>query len=240
MEWIAVLVIGLVAGTLGGIVGFGTSIMLLPVLVIVFGPLEAVPMMAVTAFMANLSRVLVWWREVDWKVCGAYAATGIPCAALGAATLLNLSSRAIEAALGVFFILMIPLRRKLQASGMKVRLWQMAVVGAVIGFLTGIVVSTGPVNTPFFLAYGLTRGAFLSTEAMASLAVYASKSAVFAHFGALGWTILWKGLIVGSSVMAGSWLAKRFVLKMEPEQFRHLMDALMLVAGATMLATALG
>mgnify|MGYP003350933877 CR=1 FL=1 len=115
-----------------------------------------------------------------------------------------------------------------------------AVVGAVIGFLTGIVVSTGPVNTPFFLAYGLTRGAFLSTEAMASRAVYASKSAVFAHFGALGWTILWKGLIVGSSVMAGSWLAKRFVLKMEPEQFRHLMDALMLVAGATMLATALG
>lgn len=240
MEWIGVLVIGLVAGTLGGIVGFGTSIMLLPVLVIVFGPLEAVPMMAVTALMANLSRVLVWWREVDWKVCGAYAATGIPCAALGAATLLNLSSRAIEAALGVFFILMIPLRRKLQASGMKVRLWQMAIVGAAIGFLTGIVVSTGPVNTPFFLAYGLTRGAFLSTEAMASLAVYASKSAVFAHFGALGWTILWKGLIVGSSVMAGSWLAKRFVLKMEPEQFRHLMDALMLVAGTTMLVTALG
>ncbi len=68
MEWIAVLAIGLVAGTLGGIVGFGTSIMLLPILVIAFGPLEAVPMMAVTALMANFSRVVVWWREVDWKV----------------------------------------------------------------------------------------------------------------------------------------------------------------------------
>ncbi len=240
MEWIAVLAIGLIAGTLGGIVGFGTSIMLLPILVIAFGPLEAVPMMAVTALMANFSRVVVWWREVDWKVCAVYASTGIPFAALGATTLLNLSSTSIEMALAAFFILMVPLRRSLQASGMRVRLWQMSIVGAVIGFLTGIVVSTGPINTPFFLAYGLTKGAFLSTEAMASLAVYASKSAVFSHFGALTWPILWKGMIVGSSVMAGSWLAKRFVLRMDEGQFRYLMDALMLVAAATMLVTALG
>lgn len=239
MEWIVVLAIGLIAGTLGGIVGFGTSIMLLPVLVIVFGPLEAVPMMAITALMANFSRVVVWWRDVDWKVCGVYAATGIPFAAVGATTLVNLNPRVIEIALGVFFIAMIPLRRALQASGMKVRLWQMSIVGAIIGFLTGIVVSTGPINTPFFLAYGLTKGAFLSTEAMASLTVYVSKAVVFSQLGALTWPILWKGLIVGSSVMAGAWIAKRFVLRMDENQFRYLMDALMLMAGITMLVTAL-
>jgi uncharacterized membrane protein YfcA len=239
MEWIIVLTIGLLAGTLGGIVGFGTSIMLLPLLVVIFGPLEAVPMMAVTALMANFSRVAVWWREVDWKVCAAYGATGIPCAALGATTLLSLNSKTIELALAVFFILMIPARHRLQSSGFRVRLWQMAVVGAVIGFLTGIVVSTGPINTPFFLAYGLVKGGFLATEAMASLTVYASKAIVFSHFGALTWSILWKGLIVGSSVMAGSWIAKRFVLRMDAQQFRLLMDGLMLLAGLTMLVTAL-
>ena len=63
---------------------------------------------------------------------------------------------------------------------------------------------------------------------------------MFSHFGALTWPILWKGMIVGSSVMAGSWLAKRFVLRMDEGQFRYLMDALMLVAAATMLVTALG
>jgi uncharacterized protein len=239
MDWILVLVIGLVAGTLGGIVGFGTSIMLLPVLVIMFGPLEAVPMMAVTALMANLSRVIAWWREVDWPVCAAYSITGVPFAALGATTLLSLSTQLIELCLGGFFILMIPARRWLQASGLKVRLWHMSVIGAAIGFLTGIVVSTGPINTPFFLSYGLVKGAFLSTEAMSSLAVYASKAAVFTGFGALTWAILWKGLIVGSSVMAGAWVAKRFVLRMEPQQFRLLMDGLMLMAGVTMLVTAL-
>jgi len=41
------------------IVGFGSSIMLMPVLVIVFGPLHAVPIMAIAAILANLSRVLI-------------------------------------------------------------------------------------------------------------------------------------------------------------------------------------
>lgn len=239
MEWAIVLAVGLVAGTLGGIVGFGTSIMLLPPLVIFFGPHEAVPMMAITALMANLSRVWVWWREVDWRACGAYSITAVPASALGATTLVHMDPKAIEVALGAFFILMIPIRRWLQSRGIRVKLWQLAVVGAVIGYLTGIVVSTGPVNTPFFLAYGLVKGAFLSTEAAGSLTMYVSKAIVFNHYGYLPWAILSKGLIVGSSVMAGAWVAKRFVLRMEPAQFRLLMDAVMFAAGATLMVTAL-
>ena len=45
MELLLILGVGLVAGTLSGIVGFGSSIMMMPVLVLVFGPREAVPIM---------------------------------------------------------------------------------------------------------------------------------------------------------------------------------------------------
>ena len=108
MDFLLVLVIGLIAGTLSGIVGFGSSIMLMPVLVVVFGPLQSVPIMAVAATMANLSRILVWWREVDWRACLAYSVTGIPAAALGARTLLALPSHAVDIAIGVFLIAMVP------------------------------------------------------------------------------------------------------------------------------------
>jgi uncharacterized membrane protein YfcA len=239
MEWIIVLAVGLAAGTLGGIVGFGTSIMLLPPLVVFFGPHEAVPMMAITAIMANLSRVAVWWREVDWRACAVYSLAAVPGAALGAHTLLAMNQKAVELALGIFFILMIPVRRRLQSAGFRVRLWQLAIVGAVIGFLTGIVVSTGPINTPFFLAYGLVKGAFLATEAAGSLAVYLTKALVFNQLGALPWDTAAQGALVGCSVMLGSWVAKRFVLRLRAEQFRLVMDALMAAAGLTMLFTAL-
>ena len=82
MELALVLLLGLVAGTVGGVVGFGTSIMLMPALVLVFGPREAVPIMAVAAIMANASRVAAWWREVDWRATAAYSVTGVPAAAL--------------------------------------------------------------------------------------------------------------------------------------------------------------
>jgi uncharacterized protein len=233
-----VLIVGLVAGTLSGIVGTGSSIMLMPVLVHQFGPKQAVPIMAVAAVMANFSRILAWWRDVDWRACLAYAVTGIPAAALGARTLLALPSRAVDIAIALFLIAMVPVRHWLARHALKARLWHLALGGAIIGYLTGIVVSTGPLSVPLFLSYGLTRGAFLATEAASSLGLYLSKSATFERFGALTSDVALKGLIAGSSLMAGAFVAKRFVLRLEPDVFRLIMDGIMLAAGASILWTA--
>ena len=238
MEYLFVLCVGLIAGTLSGIVGFGSSIMLMPVLVIAFGPLQAVPIMAIAAIMGNLSRILVWWRDVDWRACAAYSVTGVPAAALGAKTLVMLPPRIVELALRGFFLLMIPLRRWLAAHHLRLRLRHLAMIGLVVGFLTGIVVSTGPITAPIFLAYGLVKGAFLATEAAGSLAVYITKAITFRALGVLPLDAIIKGLITGSSLTAGSFIAKRFVLRFDPERFRLLMDGLMLVSGIAMLWTA--
>src|SRR5581483_10650126 len=235
MIWLAVLALGLGAGTLSGIVGFGASIMLMPVLMLVFGPLEAVPIMAIAALLANFSRVVVWWREVDWRANAFYCVTAIPAAALGARTLLILDARIIEGILGGMFLLMIPARRWLLARGLRIDAWHLTFVGAGIGFLSGMVASTGPINTPFFLAYGLVKGAYLSTEALGSKAIGITKAITFRRFNALPLDTAVNGLIVGASLMAGSWLAKGFVLRLEAAQFRLLMDCLLLGAGVALL-----
>lgn len=238
MGFFFVLVVGLLAGTISGIVGTGSSIMLMPVLVYHYGPKEAVPIMAVAAVMANLSRILAWWHEVDWRACAAYSLTGIPAAALGARTLLVLPSHAVDIAIGLFLIAMVPVRHWLARHRLQAGLWHLAIGGAVIGYLTGIVVSTGPLSVPLFLFYGLSKGAFLATEAASSLGLYLSKSITFERFGALTPDIALKGLIAGSSLMSGAFVAKRFVLRLEPDAFRLVMDAIMISAGIVMLWTA--
>jgi hypothetical protein len=234
-----ILVVGLAAGTISGIVGTGSSIMLMPVLIYQYGPREAVPIMAVASVLANLSRILAWWREVDWRACAAYSVTGIPAATLGARTLLALPPHAVDVAIGLFLIAMVPARHWLARHQFKLSLWHLALGGAVIGYLTGIVVSTGPLSVPLFLFYGLTRGAFLATEAASSLGIYLSKSITFERFGALTADVALKGLTAGSSLMFGAFVAKRFVLRLEPEMFRLLMDAIMLAAGLSMVWTGL-
>lgn len=212
--------------------------MLMPVLVYQYGPKQAVPIMAVAAVMANLSRILAWWREVDWRACLAYSITGIPAAALGARTLLALPSRAVDIAIGVFLIAMVPVRHWLAKHKLKASLWHLMIGGALIGYLTGIVPSTGPLSVPLFLFYGLDKGAFLATEAASSLGLYVSKSVTFERFGALTPDIALKGLIAGASLMAGAFIAKRFVLQMKPEAFRLIMDGIMLAAGTALLWSA--
>lgn len=235
MNYIFVLAVGLLAGTISGIVGTGSSIMLVPVLVYEFGPKEAVPIMAVAAIMANLSRIMAWWREVDWRACAAYSVTGVPAAALGARSLLILPARAVDIAIGLFLIAMVPVRHWLAKRDITINLWHLALGGAIIGFLTGIVVSTGPLSVPLFLFYGLTKGAFLATEAASSLGLYVSKSVTFERFGALTPEVALKGLIAGSSLMFGAFIAKRFVLNLDPDVFRLVMDGIMLLAGLSML-----
>jgi uncharacterized protein len=239
MIWGLICLLGLIAGTIGGLVGFGSSIMVMPALVFAVGPKEAVPIMAIAGLMANLSRVAVWWREVDWKAAAVYSAAAVPAAALGAVTLVQLDARRVELALGLFFIAMIFIRRWLLARGLTISLWQLALVGAGIGFLAGVVATVGPINTPFFLAYGLVKGPFISTEALGSALMGMSKAAVFRTFGALPWDTAVRGLVVGSALMMGSWIAKRLMHRVSADQFRGMMDGLLLVAGLLMLWGAL-
>src|SRR6202047_4130409 len=240
LNFLFVLAVGLIAGTISGIVGTGSSIMLMPVLVYEYGPKQAAPIMPRAAVMANLSRILAWWREVDWRACAAYSIPGIPAAALGARTLLALPPHAVDISIGLFLIAMVPVRHWLAKHDLKLSLWHLAIGGAVIGYITGIVVSTGPLSVPLFLFYGLTKGAFLATEAARSLGLYVSKSVIFQRFGALTPDIAIKGLIAGSSLMFGAFIAKRFVLRLEPDVFRLVMDGIMLAAGLLMLWNAIG
>ena len=240
LSWLPVLLLALAAGTIGGLVGFGSSIMLTPALVRLVGPTEAVPIMAIAGLMANLSRVAVWWRVVDWRVVGAFSVTSLPMAALGAGTLVAIDANDIQLVLGLFFLAMIPIRRWLLAAGLRVGLAGMALVGAGVGFLSGLVTAVGPINTPFFLAYGLAKGAYISTEAMASALMGLVKSGVFRGLGALPMETFLSGLLVGGAITVGSWLSKRLMMKIEAHRFQLLMDGLLAVAAAVMIGGVIG
>lgn len=212
--------------------------MLLPVLTYQFGPKHAVPVMAVAAVIANVSRVAAWWKDIDWKAVLAYAAPGVPAAALGARTLLALPPRFIDAGLGVFFLSMLALRR-LRPASRSMPLWGLSLCGAAIGFLTGLVLSTGPLSVPVFTSYGLAGGPFLGTEAATALALYLSKVTTFREFGALSGGIVIQGLIVGASLMAGTFVGKGIVGRIPSHRFAHVVDALILCSGVSLLWTAL-
>jgi len=250
--YLVIILIGVLAGTLSGVVGTGSSIMLLPALTYTFGPKAAIPIMAIAAIMGNVSRVILWRKEINYKAFMLYAIPGIPAAVLGANTLWVMPVELSNLCIGLFFLLLIPLRRwaKTQAFTLMLliplRRWakaqaftltsvQLALVGAVVGYLTGVVFSTGPITIPIFAGYGLVKGALLSTEAAASFAIYLAKASTFEAIGALPASVFICGILVGSTLIMGTLIGKRFVLRLSENVFNRLIDAMLLIAGVSLL-----
>src|SRR6185436_13958479 len=170
--------------------------------------------MGIAAVMGNVGRAVAWWRRIAWRPVLAYSLPGVPAAALGAHTLLSIPPTVVDAVLAAFFLAMIALRRTSAGAGWRLGTRQMAIAGAIVGFLTGMVLSTGPLSVPIFTAYGLSGGAFLGTEAASSLLLYAGKLATFGASGALDGSTITNGLAIGVALMSGSIAARAIVDRM--------------------------
>ena len=154
---------------------------------------------------------------------------------LGAHTLLTISPEVVDGFLGVFFLTMIPVRRMAAARAWRVRLWHLGLAGAAVGFLTGLVLSTGPLSVPIFTSYGLSGGEFLGSEAASALLLYAAKLATFGQGGALTSSVIARGLVIGIALMAGPFFVRGIVRRLNPRRYAALIDVVLIAAAIGML-----
>ncbi|ODQ07943.1 MULTISPECIES: sulfite exporter TauE/SafE family protein [Enterobacterales] len=235
MGFIAVILLAILSGVISGVVGTGASILLIPALTYVFGAKEAVPIMALASVMGNLSRIYLWRHSIRFKPLFYYLLLGIPAVILGANTLWVMPEKWLNMGMGMFFILMIPVLHLLRMHQIKMKTYQVIIAGAIIGYLTGIVFSTGPLTIPVFSAYGLTLGPLLATEAAASFIIYLTKALTFNQLGAVNSFILISGALVGCGLVVGNYLGKKLVLKLTPKLFQWFLDVMLLFAGCSLL-----
>ena len=144
---------------------------------------------------------------------------------------MTVSPVVVDVFLAALFLFMIPLRRLIRHSHIHLRIWHMAAAGALVGFLAGFVLSTGPLSVPVFAGDGMRGGAFLGSEAASAILLYAGKLGRFGIAGALTPAIITSGLAIGLALLAGSMIAKRLVQRLQMRVFELLIDAV-LVAGA--------
>ncbi|KGD72127.1 membrane protein [Tatumella morbirosei] len=227
--------IALGAGVLSGVVGTGSSLIMLPVLVTIYGPRTAVPVMAIASLFGNIGRVIAWWHDIRWRPVLAYSMTGVPAAVLGAHTLLTISPVTVDLLLAAFFLAMIPLRRLIRRLSLRLNLWHMSFAGAIVGFLTGFVLSTGPLSVPVFTGYGMTGGVFLGSEAASAILLYAGKLATFGVSGVLVPLVITRGITIGIALFSGSMMAKRLVQRLNMHTFEILIDGVLIAGAAGML-----
>lgn len=229
--WVALGLGALVASTIGGVAGFGAGVIMIPLVAFVMGTKATVPVMTVAMLLGNGARVWFSRRDVEGRVVVAFLVTAIPMSVLGALLYTRIDSAGIGRMLGAFMLLAVPLRRLLLGRGIRIGLGHFPVIGAVFGFLSSLVGSVGPIMTPFFLGYGLRKGAYIGTDALCTLGTYVSRGIVFRKHDLLTGETVAVGLFVGVVMIAGAWAGKRLVDRLSEIAFLRLIEALLVVFG---------
>jgi uncharacterized membrane protein YfcA len=227
-------VVAFLAATLAAVSGFGGAAVLLPVLVMVFGVRDAIPILTVAQLIGNASRVWFNRRDLDWKVVGWFALGGVPMALLGGFLFATAPLKALTRLLGVFLLLIV-VWRHVRPTPKKPPLESFAALGAGSSFLSALLGSVGPLMAPFFLAYGLVKGAYIGTEALATVVMHVSKLVAYRQAAVLSGAAVLVGLALGPLMVAGSYAGKRIVDRLPERVFVVIIEAVLVAAGLLFL-----
>lgn len=224
-------VVAFIAALLAAVTGFGGAAVLLPMLVAVFGVREAIPILTVAQLIGNGSRVWFNRHELNWKVVGWFALGGVPMALLGGVLFAHAPLAALTRVLGAFLILIVVWRHLPRRSAWKPSLKSFAVIGAGSSFLSALLGSVGPLMAPFFLAYGLVKGAYIGTEALSTVVMHVAKLVAYRESAILPLHSVLMGLALGPIMVAGSFAGKRVVDRLPERVFVLIIDLTLLAAG---------
>src|SRR4029077_21089186 len=118
---------------------------------------------------------------------------------------------ALTRLLGAFLLLLVVWRhlRPKQARSFPAPVF--AGIGAGASFLSALLGSVGPVMAPFFLAYGLVKGAYIGTEALSTVVMHVTKLGAYTGMAILTVRAVLAGLALGPIMIAGSYVGKRIL-----------------------------
>jgi uncharacterized protein len=229
------LVAALVASAVAAVAGFGGAAILLPVLVTLFGPRDAIPILAVAGLVSNGSRVALNRDEISWPIVGWFALGGIPAALIGGFLFAAAPLEALTRLIGAFLLASVAWRhlrpRPFGALGPRT----FTAIGAVFAFASALVGSIGPIMAPFFLAAGLVKSAYIGTEAAASVVMQVAKLVAYGIAAILTPFMGALGLLMVPAMLAGSWIGKRIVDRMSERIFIAVIEVVLVVTGLVFL-----
>ena len=228
---IAVIIAALVASILAAVAGFGGAVIMLPVLVWAVGIQDAIPILTVAQLIGNLSRVIFNNRELRWPVVWRFALGAVPAAVIGGIIFATAPAAALVRLLGVFLIVMVVYRHTRWGKSARLTLRGFIPLGAASGILSAVLGTVGPFAAPFFLSYGLIKGAYIGTEAMTAVIMHITKLGVYGSYSLIGIHTLLIGVAIGAVMILGTYVGKRLLNKVPENIFPYIIEGTMLVAG---------
>ena len=235
-----VAIVGVLAGGVASVAGFGIGSLLTPLLGLRLGTQLAVAAVAVPHVVGTAQRFWKLRRNVDRRVLLGFGITS----AIGGLVGALLHAFASSQALTIVFGLLLVLAAVSELTGMIQRVhWGRRaawVAGALSGALGGLVGNQGGIRSAAMLGFDVPRASFVATATAIALCVDAARLPVYfaTQAGAIAgaWPIV---LVATAGVVVGTVVGTRVLQLMSERTFRRAVALLLFALGVYMLVRGL-
>lgn len=235
LQYALVALVAFLAAIIGGVAGYGTGLLLPPVLVPLIGPQAVVPVIAVSALMTNGSRLFAFRDYFDLPRAVLVTVSALPFCLLGAYLYTRLSGGHVAMLIGAVLIALVPARRILTRLHGHLSNRGVAAAGAAYGLLVGGTTGSGVVLLSILLAAGLQGPAVIATDAGISLVLGAVKTVVFQSSGVLPLSSWIVALVIGVAALPGAFIAKRLAHRLSLNAHTNILDVVVILGGALLI-----
>ena len=238
LQLLLVAIVALFASLVGGLAGYGTGALMPLVLVPMVGAEPVVPIIAISAIFANLSRSTAYFRHVDGRRALIVIAAAALTTALGAYGYTRLTGVGAALVIGSMLMLSVPLRRLAKKRDIRIGDTGLGASAVGYGVLVGGTSGSGVILLSLLMASGLEGAAVIATDAVISVVTGVIKISVFGLAGVVTAQVLAFALLIGAIAIPGAFLAKTFVERMPVHIHTAILDAAVVVGGVVMISAA--
>ncbi len=225
---------GWFCATISGTAGFGGALLLLPLLTYLLGVKAAIPVLAIAQLFGNASRMWFGRTEIKWRPVICFISTAIPFSVIGSQLFIDLPDKFLLQGIGSLLFGIVVFRR-LKITRLNFGNTGLLVGGALTGFISGIAGSAGPLGAAFFLGLDLPPVSYIPSEAVTALSMHITKTIMYQKYALIGINELGYGLLIGGSMILGSWTGKKIIEKLPREKYVLSVEILLVVSAMQLL-----
>lgn len=152
----------LLSSVISSVLGVAGGSLSLIILSTAYGIKTAIPLHGLLQAFSNLSRIIIFFRHIDFYLLGYFSILILPGSALGAYFFQAVAGDYLEFAIGISILINLyaPWGRLISFKNR----YLFIPLGFIAGFLNMIIGITGPFLAPFFYKAGYTKHRFIATK----------------------------------------------------------------------------
>jgi hypothetical protein len=232
MELIYISVLTFFASGVGTLTGFGTSTIMVPILLLFYPLPETLLLVGIIHWCGDIWKIILFRQGIRWKLIIGFGIVGIVASFLGASLTFVAPKALLLRILGSFLVLYVIFLFTKSSFKLPQNNFTAVSGGALSGFFAGLFGVGGAVRGMALTAFDLPKAVYIATAGVIALFIDTTRIATYIAGGrSLPEPLLWGFIAFIPCSFLGAAFAKKIVDKIPQRYFRIVVAIFLLIVG---------